>query len=252
MRLGCSSTASEFCHPSTYSLRCNIHQGRHLYVHLAGPKMQQGFIGESQHPNQITCSWLTLQQNLYRTRASGCLWPDFPSSSNLLCGWEAGGGRNSCLIFFWNIFDLGKNCHHHSPTVAAACALNKVFKRPLLIYNRFVQGLIYGFWRRPVCKIIRDYQMDFEKCNKIINYLDYPNRGRIWTFITWQTIAGRLCGHDGIAWHMLPILASGKTSLSTQNNSFMTCVYVPLVNSKLFQRIQRSGAESVWTKWYET
>ena len=84
-------------------------------------------------------------------------------------------------------------------------APNKVFKRRLLIYNRFVHGLIYGFWRRSVCKIIWDYQMDFEKCNKIINYLDYPNGGRIWSVYclanSWQ--------HD-IAWHMLPILAQAK------------------------------------------
>ena len=137
--------------------------------------------------------------NVKRTGASGCLWPVTRLLFFFGCVWQAGqtpvlfGQKNSVTITL-------PRWQQHAP--------NKVFKRPLLIYNRFVQGLIYGFWRRPVCKIIRDYQMDFEKCNKSINYLDYPNRGRIWTFITLQTIASR-CGH-GIAWHMLPILTSGK------------------------------------------
>ena len=204
----CSSTASEFCHPSTYSLCCNIHQGRHLYVEhimFTLPSLKCNKDSLANHNIQTKShvhGWRFSKILIEQEHLVVCVQT---SSSNLLCGWEAGGRRKSCSIFFWKIFDLGKNCHHHSPTVAAAFALNKVFKRPLLIYNRFVQGLIYGFWRRPVCKIIRDYQMDFEKCNKIINYLDYPNGGRIWSVYclanSWQ--------HD-IAWHMLPILAQAK------------------------------------------
>ena len=146
--------------------------------------------------------------NVKRTGASGCLWPVTRLLFFFGCVWQAGqtllGQKNSVTITL-------PRWQQHAP--------NKVFKRPLLIYNRFVRGLIYGFWRRSVCKIIRDYQMDFEKCNKIINYLDYPIRGRIWTvFITRQTIAGMPL--PDTCWQFLP-----QANLIWQNNPFMTCAY---------------------------
>ena len=67
--------------------------------------------------------------------------------------------------------------------------------------------------------------MDFEKCNKIINYLDYPNRVIIWTFF----YSANNC-QPVRAWHCLTHVANSylrQSSLGTQNNPFMTCFYPP-------------------------
>ena len=113
-------------------------------------------------------------------------------------------------------------------------APNKVFKRRLLIYNRFVHGLIYGFWRRSVCKIIWDYQMDFEKCNKIINYLDYPNGAEFGAFTAWQTV-GSMTLPDTCC-QFLPWQKLIKHAKQPFHDSLQ-----PLVNSQLFQTLKEIG-----------